>query len=458
MEHRIFLGRYWVPTTKSRQWWEARRTHFSITCQAEEMPSGREVVLDLVPLCSLGEEERAELQKAARAARQIRHINLPLLYEFGIEGEQFVFVVEYLKGTTLTSWVARHGPLPVPSALAIGLQVVSALRVIACHGIGSPAVHPANLMLVSGEQEEGEWPLVKMLHFFGPHRAWPLFDLSDPKLPDAAAFVSPEQLAGAPTDFRSKVYALGATLWFLISATPPALTRPPVPGRRRRQSFATDPAALAELPGLPESVKRLLGSMLARAPEGRPLDPGALEESIHGCLSEINSRRSVTPASAASSVTLTPRNEPAQWRSAGMKILATAGASALVAVGLSILTEKVSSPDSAAVSSARRAPNQSSLRSGETRSVSPDSMNFSVVPPSYESEHVQVRALQPAVAQETSSPNEAAPPAEGPGDPTVEIVTKAGRALLKKTFESSPSILITPGKNPAGSVPPGKGK
>ena len=70
MEHRIFLGKYWAPTTKSRQWWEARRSHFGITCQAEEMPSGREVVLDLVPLCLLGENEREDLQNAAIAARQ----------------------------------------------------------------------------------------------------------------------------------------------------------------------------------------------------------------------------------------------------------------------------------------------------------------------------------------------------------------------------------------------------
>ena len=140
MEHKIFLGKYWVPTTKSRQWWEARRSHSGITCQAEEMPSGREVVLDLVPLCLLGEKEREELQKAATAARQIRHVNLPLLHEFGIESEQFVFVVEYVKGVTLKSWIAARGPVPMASALAIGLQVVSALRAIARHGIGLVAV------------------------------------------------------------------------------------------------------------------------------------------------------------------------------------------------------------------------------------------------------------------------------------------------------------------------------
>src|SRR6476620_4398980 len=182
MEHKIFLGKYWVPTTKSRQWWEARRSHFGITCQAEEMPSGREVVLDLVPLCLLGEKEREELQKAATAARQIRHVNLPLLHEFGIESEQFVFVVEYVKGVTLKSWIAASGPVPMASALAIGLQVVSALRAIARHGIGLPAVHPGNLILVSGTKGEGGWPLVKILRFFGPHRTSPLFDLSDPTL------------------------------------------------------------------------------------------------------------------------------------------------------------------------------------------------------------------------------------------------------------------------------------
>ena len=462
MEHRIFLGKYWAPTTKSRQWWEARRSHFGITCQAEEMPSGREVVLDLVPLCLLGEKEREELQKAATAARQIRHVNLPLLHEFGIESEQFVFVVEYVKGVTLKSWIAASGPVPMASALAIGLQVVSALRAIARHGIGLPAVHPGNLILVSGAKGEGGWPLVKILHFFGPHRTSPLFDLSDPTLADAATFVSPEQLTGAPVDFRSEVYALGATLWFLISAKPPPLAAPASPERRRMKRLAGRARVSVDLPGLPESVARLLGSMLARDPEDRTLDPDALEEKIQACLSEVNARRIVTPVSAASSDASTRDDEFAKWRLVGMKILATAGAAALVAVGLRAMSGNASAPGSPWVSTTPKEESSSPPRAEVTRVDSPDSMNFSVVPPSYESDRIQVRALEGAadraVAQDTSSPNEPAPPAEGPTDPTVEIITKTGRNLLKKTLQSSPSIVITPGSNPAASVPPDKRK
>ena len=217
-----------------------------------------------------------------------------------------------------------------------------------------------------------------------------------------------------------------------------------------------------DLPGLPENVARLLGSMLARDPEDRTLDPGALEEKIRACLSEVNARRIVTPVSAASSDASTRDDELAKWRLVGMKILATAGAAALVAIGLRAMTENASGPGSAQVSSALKKENQSAPRAEATRFDSPDSMNFSVVPPSYESDRIQVRALERAaarsVAQGASSPNEPAPPAEGPTDPTVEIITKTGRNLLKKTLQSSPSILITPGSNPAASVPPDKRK
>jgi len=315
-------------------------------------------------------------------------------------------------------------------------------------------------MLVSGEKGEGGWPLIKILHFFGPHRTSPLFDLSDPKLAEAAAFVSPEQLTGAPIDFRSEIYALGATLWFLMSATPPPVAPPASPEALTLKRFARRPRAPLQLPGVPENVAQLLGSMLARDPEDRTLDPGGLEEKIQACLSEINSKRIVTPMSATSPKR-SPRPEAfAKWSSAGMKILATAGAAALIAIGLRVMSGNRSAPGAVEVSLAPKEENSNSARVEARETDSPRSMNFSVVPPSYESERMQIRALERearrAVAQGAFSPNEPEPPAEGPGDPTVEIMTKTRRNLLKKTIESSPSIVITPGGNPAASVPPAK--
>ena len=100
MEYRVFLGKYRVPTTKSAHWWEARRSHLGVIYEAEEIESGRQVALELIPAFLLGEEERTELERAAGVVRQIRHPNIPVLYEFGVEGEQFVSATERLGGMT----------------------------------------------------------------------------------------------------------------------------------------------------------------------------------------------------------------------------------------------------------------------------------------------------------------------------------------------------------------------
>jgi serine/threonine protein kinase len=103
MEHKVFLGKYRVPTTKSAGWWEACRSHSGVTYEAEELASGRKAALELVPAYLLGEIEQEELKRAAGAAMQIRHPNIPTLYEFGAEREQFVYVSEYVDGVTAQS-------------------------------------------------------------------------------------------------------------------------------------------------------------------------------------------------------------------------------------------------------------------------------------------------------------------------------------------------------------------
>ena len=83
MDDRIFLNEYRVPTTKSVRWWEGQRIHF--TCEAEALQSGEKVTLDVVPLFSLGKEERAERERVAAALRRLRHPGIPKVHAAGVE-------------------------------------------------------------------------------------------------------------------------------------------------------------------------------------------------------------------------------------------------------------------------------------------------------------------------------------------------------------------------------------
>ena len=461
MEDRVFLGKYRVATAKSAQWWEAHRRHFGVTCPALEIESGRKVMLELVPAFLLGATYRKALSETAARARLIRHQNIPTLYEFGEEGERFVYVVEHVNGLTAKEWIEAQGPAPIATALGIALQVVSALALAAQHKIHYPAIHPDNLVLVPGHRADDKWPLVKVLHFLGPPPTLRDFDVSDPMRADAAApYASPEQKAGASVDFPSATYSLGATIWFLLSGTEPAGAT----GRAdKKRAIHPEPASL-RFAGLPEDVRSLLARMSSENRDARPSDPLALEEEIRACLSQLDPaamRQALVPV--LPEIPETPMVPPVR-RLFGMKWLAGVGAVALLVLAWRA-TSEIASPQSPGEvvklpdhQASRVALIAARPKPAKKNGGLPGAMNFSVVPPSYENESGQVRSLEQfpgaAFAQGTSFLTEATPPGEGPDDGSVAgLSTKSGRGLSAKALNLVTPVMSATRVGPSASGP-----
>src|SRR5688500_3570253 len=175
MENKIFLGKYRVaadeivlsgpePVSGVAV---AEQQQTAIIYRGEEIESGRDVSIEAIPAASYQSVVREELEAEALAARKISHINIPAIYDFGVEDDHLIYVTEYFDGTSAEEWVNQHGPMPTGAVLRIALQVVSAMGACAFHKISHHAINPSNLMLVPGQTPEGDWPLVKVLHFIG---------------------------------------------------------------------------------------------------------------------------------------------------------------------------------------------------------------------------------------------------------------------------------------------------
>ena len=61
--------------------------------------------MELRPAASLRDSVRGRLEAEALAAKKINHINIPRLYDFGFENDQFVYVTEHFDGITFEAWV-----------------------------------------------------------------------------------------------------------------------------------------------------------------------------------------------------------------------------------------------------------------------------------------------------------------------------------------------------------------
>jgi serine/threonine protein kinase len=287
MENRTFLGKYRAVYDRAGMPVELRRSAAGVTCHAQEIETGRDVALELVPTRGLDAETREKIASDAAAAKQVNHVNIPVLYDFGFDGDDLVYVTEYLEGTTADSWLATHGPMPVRAVLHIALQFVSALGAAALNLVFHRAIHPGNILIVSGQTAEGEWPLIKVLNF---GRMASNLGVSAKKMglsAQLAPFASPEQVKEGTVDFRAEIYSLGCTLWSLLTGVSPFNA----PGETLAEAPMAE--AMKRFSGVPKKIRRLITEMAATNPDERPLDPVMMTERLQDCLASVARREAI---------------------------------------------------------------------------------------------------------------------------------------------------------------------
>ena len=275
MEQTTFLGHYRISVSRDGTPHELGRAGAAITYKAVDQRSGEPVALKLIPIANIDEELQKQFEEQARPAQQLHHSNIAKVLDFGKEAGQFVYVSEYLEGETVDSWVEEHGPMPPDAVLRVATQVVSALSAASFHRLTHRAIQPSNLLIVPGPTAEGGWPFIKLIDVSS---AGPKLHSHSGEIPDvgsavARQFASPEQLQHGSVDFRSAIYSLGATMYFLLTgAAPPAKVR------------------LRDLRRFPKALRNLLAHMLHGSPDKRPQDLVAFEGEILKCLGKIEKR------------------------------------------------------------------------------------------------------------------------------------------------------------------------
>ena len=185
--------------------------------EAEQLQTGRRLALKVLRSRLHRPDDRARFLREGQLAASVSHPHT--VYIFGSEeiAGTPVITMELLTGGTLKDKVAVEGPLAPADAAAAVLDVVGGLDAAHAAGILHRDVKPSNCFI----DHEG---LVKIGDFglsISTLSRDVRFELEGGGFQGTPQFAAPEQLRGEPLDLRADIYAVGATLYYLLTGRPP---------------------------------------------------------------------------------------------------------------------------------------------------------------------------------------------------------------------------------------------
>ena len=243
---------------------------------ARDASRGEEVVVKVLP-ADAPEERVALLRREARLVRKVRHPGIVPVYGFaqGIHGA--AVVLRHMKGGD-AGRLRGAAPLAV---VRLGRELAEALDHLHRLGVVHRDVKPANVLLdETGRAHLADFGIAAVAR---PHDDEGLVLQGG----GSRASMSPQQRAGEPAQPADDVYGLGALLHELLSG------RPPFSATATDDQVRTQPPPpLGTTHPVPESLRALVASMLAKTPEGRPPDMAAVEKALREVEKELAPRSS----------------------------------------------------------------------------------------------------------------------------------------------------------------------
>ena len=246
-----------------------------------EDPQGQRVALKvLIPELARNERFRERFLREARIAASLDEPHIVPTLATGSEDGVLYLVMRFVDGLDLREILKREGPLSAERAVDLVGQIASALDAAHALGLVHRDVKPGNVLVQQAETGEHAY-----LCDFGLARHLASVEslTGERALVGTIAYISPEQIEGAPIDARADVYSLGCMLFECLTGRAPF---------ERESEVATVYAHMNEppprpgdvRPGIPAGFDEVVARALAKAPDDRYASCGELARASEAAL------------------------------------------------------------------------------------------------------------------------------------------------------------------------------
>ncbi|MFE3544993.1 serine/threonine-protein kinase [Nocardia sp. NPDC059177] len=224
---------------------------------------------------------RQRFLREAELVARLEHPNIVPVYDRGAEQDRLWIAMRFIDGTDCAQ-LLRAGPLAPARAVGIITAVAAGLDHAHRHGIVHRDVKPANILL--SEHPDGD--RVFVTDFGIAHPIGDSAVTACGALIATPAYAAPEHITGAEPGIRADVYALGCTLFELLTGVVP-FARPSALAVLNAHLGDPPPRPSALDPSMPAAFDAVIARAMAKDPADRFAGCGELATAATAALRGI---------------------------------------------------------------------------------------------------------------------------------------------------------------------------
>lgn len=255
--------------------------------KAEDRTTGQEIRLRIIQSNLRQEKEfLAEVESVIENTRRVRHPGLATVVDVGYDEGIFYVATDFVKGVPLSERLKRLTNLSVANSVDLTIKIAEAVEALHNNGQVHGDISSHNILTTSGDGVR-----VMMGGLYTAYRFSPKTGLA--VLSRMAPYLAPEIHQGEMPNVRSDIYAIGVTMYQMISGQLPydGATPTDVASKHAKQPY---PSLRRANPSIPQALDEVIRKAMGKDPEDRYVDIAAFLRDLRKLQDALRFGKSLT--------------------------------------------------------------------------------------------------------------------------------------------------------------------